>query len=92
MRDIYTRPHRNSIYRPATIHDIPFDEVLREYFLSLLKLYGTDITSPSLACRAWREVALNAMNSRKRFAYRDRERVTQFLCGIATIKYLINLE
>jgi hypothetical protein len=66
MRDIYTRPHRNSIYDPATIHDIPY-EVLRECFLHLLKQFGSDLASPSLACRAWRVVALDLMNSRKNF-------------------------
>jgi hypothetical protein len=102
MRDIYTRPHRNSIYEPATIHDIPF-EVLRESFLLLLKGVGSDLASPSLACRAWRVVALGLMNSQKRFVDRDRERVAPFLCGVhlrsivglerSTIKHLIiNLE
>jgi hypothetical protein len=102
MRDIYTRPHRNSIYEPATIHDIPF-EVLQESFLYLLKEFGSDLSSPSLACRAWRVAAIDLMNSRKRFVNRDRERVSPFLCGVhlrfivglevATIKHLlINLE
>jgi hypothetical protein len=68
MRDVYTRPHRNSIYEPATIHDIPF-EVLRESFLYLLNLLGSDLSSPSLACRAWRVVALDVMNSRKIFIH-----------------------
>jgi hypothetical protein len=97
MREIYTRPHRNSIYEPATIHDIPF-EVLRESFLLLFKWNGSDLASPSLACRAWRVVALGLMNSRKRFveAY---DNIESYVCGVhlqsivglerSTIKHLI---
>jgi hypothetical protein len=97
MREIYTRPHRNSIYEPATIHDIPF-EVLRESFLRLLKRVGSDLASSSLACRAWRVVALDLMSSRKG-VFLDRGSFESFFCGmnlrsivgleIATIKYLI---
>jgi hypothetical protein len=90
MQDIYTRLHRNSIYEPATIHDIPF-EVLRESFLYLLKRVGSDLASPSLACRAWRVVALDLMNSRKRFVDRDRERVAPFLCGFH-LRSIVGLE
>jgi hypothetical protein len=98
MRDIYTRPHRNSIYEPATIHDIPY-EVLRESFIYLLE---SDLASPSLACRAFRAVAMDLMNYRKSFIGRQ-ENIQSFISGlhlrsivgleIATIKYLtIDLE
>jgi hypothetical protein len=80
MRDIYTRPHRNSIYDPASIHDIPF-EVLRESFLRLLKEFGSDLASPSLACRAWRVVALGLMNSRKIYL-EGRGRIDSFISGL----------
>jgi hypothetical protein len=89
MRDIYTRPHRNSIYEPATIHDIPF-EVLRESFLLLLKEFGSDLASPSLACRAWRVVALDVMYSRMIFAT-DNERIERFICGLH-LRSIVGLE
>jgi hypothetical protein len=89
MRDIYTRPHRNSIYEPATIHDIPF-EVLRESFLLLLKDFGSDLASPSLACRAWRVVALDLMNSHKIF-FDGRGKIESFICGIY-LRSIVGLE
>jgi hypothetical protein len=97
MQSIYSRPHRNSIYQPATIHDIPF-EVLRESFLYLVKFIGSDLASPSLACRAWRVAALALMNSRKRFV-NDEKSIKRLICGLqirsivglerATIKHLV---
>jgi hypothetical protein len=92
MRDIYTRPHRNSIYEPATIYDIPL-EVLRESFLLLSKEVSSDLASPSLACRAWRVVALDLMNFRKIFVdERDIiERVASFLCG-KHLRSIVGLE
>jgi hypothetical protein len=89
MRDIYTRPHRNYIYEPATIHDIPF-EVLRESFLHLLKRFGSDLASPSLACRAWRVVALDLMNSRKSYI-QGRENIQSFICGLH-LRSIVGLE
>jgi hypothetical protein len=89
MREIYTRPHRNSIYEPATIHDIPF-EVLRKSFLHLLKQAGSDLASPSLACRAWRVVALDLMNSRKRFVD-GKGRTESFVCGLH-LRSIVGLE
>jgi hypothetical protein len=89
MRDIYSRPHRNSIYEPATIHDIPF-EILRESFLYLLKEFGSDLAFPSLACRAWRLVALNLMNSRKGFFY-GRGSIESFISGLH-IRSIVGLE
>jgi hypothetical protein len=89
MRDIYTRPHRNSIYEPATIHDIPF-EVIRESFIYLLTQFGSYLAFPSLACRAWRVVALDVMNSRKIFAA-DNERVESFICGLH-LRSIVGLE
>jgi hypothetical protein len=97
MQSIYSRPHRNSINEPATIHDIPF-EVLRESCLLLLKRVGSDLASPSLACRAWRVVALDLMNSRKRIS-KNNGRIEPFICGLhlqsivglerCTIKHLV---
>jgi hypothetical protein len=97
MRDIYTRPHRNSIYEPATIHDIPF-EILRESFLHLLKMFDHDLVAASLACRAWRAAALNLMNSRKVFIKKG-DRIDSVIFGLhlrsivglkrCTIKHLV---
>jgi hypothetical protein len=89
MRDNYSRPHRNSIYEPATIHDIPF-EVLRKSFLHLLKDVGSDLASPSLACRAWRVVALGLMNSRKRFI-EGQGRIESFISGLH-LRSIVGLE
>jgi hypothetical protein len=55
MRSLYSRPHRGSIYEPATIHDIP-QGVLEESLLFLLPSIK-DLVSASMACRAWRPVA-----------------------------------
>jgi hypothetical protein len=97
MRGVYSRPHRNSIYEPATIHDLPF-EVLKESFLCLVKEFGSDIASPSLTCRAFRAVALE-LNSRKEFVHDDRC-IKSYICGlqlrsivgldICTIKHLFD--
>jgi hypothetical protein len=89
MREIYTRPHRNSIYEPATIHDIPF-EVLRESFIHLLKQFGSDLASPSLACRAWRVVALDLMNS-FRIIVEGQGRIESFTCGLH-LRSIVGLE
>jgi hypothetical protein len=89
MQSIYSRSHRNSIYQPATIHDIPF-EVLRESFLHLLKKRGSDLVAASLACRAWRVVALDLMNSHKRFAA-DNGRIENFICGLH-LRSIVGLE
>jgi hypothetical protein len=88
MQSIYSRPHRNSIYEPATIHDIPF-EVLRESFLHLLKWVGTDLVAASLACRAWRVVALDLMNSRKTFG--EGESIERYVCGLH-LRSIVGLE
>jgi hypothetical protein len=80
MRGIYTRPHRNSIYEPTTVHYKPF-EVLRESFLCLLKRFGSDLSSQSLACRAWRVVSLDLMNSVKRFVTAD-GKIERFVSGL----------
>jgi hypothetical protein len=88
MRNIYTRPHRNSIYEPATIHDIPF-EVLRESFLLLINWTDLNLASASLACRSWRVVALDLMNSRKRFA--ADERIASFVFGLH-LRSIVGLE
>jgi hypothetical protein len=97
MQYIYSRPQRNSIYEPATIHDIPY-EILRESFLHLMSRFGHDLVAASLACRAWRAVALNVMYSRKMFL-KEGEGIYWFICGLqlrsivglerCTIKYLI---
>jgi hypothetical protein len=89
MRDIYTRPHRNSIYEPATIHDIPY-EVLRKSFLLLLKHFDHDLASPSLACRAWRVVALGVMNSCK-IIVEGQGRIESFACGLH-LRSIVGLE
>jgi hypothetical protein len=101
MQDIYSRPHRNSIYEPATARDIPF-ETLKEGLLYLVKDCGSDLLFASLVCRAWRAVALELMSSRKRIV-KNKEEVGRFVCGLhlrsivglerATIKYLsLNVE
>jgi hypothetical protein len=89
MRGIYTRPHRNSIYEPATIHDIPF-EVLRESFIHLVKKFDHDLASPSLACRAWRVVALDMMNSRNRFIEGEGD-IESFVSGLH-LRSIVGLE
>jgi hypothetical protein len=68
MRGVYSRPDRNSIYEPATIHDLPF-EVLKDSFLCLTNWSCSDFASSSLVCRAFRAVALELMHSRKEFIY-----------------------
>jgi len=85
------------INEPATIHYIPF-EVLRDSLVYLIKQFGPDLASPSLTCRAWRAVALELMNSRKRFV-EDEVNVEGFICGLHlrsfvefemfSIKYLV---
>jgi hypothetical protein len=111
MRGVYSRPHRNSIYEPATIHDLPFEvlresfklqsksrvsiydlpfEVLEESFTYLTKQFGNDLASPSSVCRAFRAVALELMNSRKRFA-KDKDKIEPFICGLA-IRLIVGLE
>jgi hypothetical protein len=89
MQEIYTRLHRDSIYEPATIHDIPF-EVLRESFLYLIKPFTTDLASPSLACRAWRVVSLDLMNSHYSFVYENRK-IEPFICGLQ-LRSIVRLE
>jgi hypothetical protein len=62
MRSLYARPHRGSIYEPATIHDIP-QEVLEKSLIYLLSKLE-DLVSASSACRAWRPVAQKLIHSR----------------------------
>jgi hypothetical protein len=90
MQSIYSRPHRNSIHEPATIHDIPF-EVLRESFLLLIKQVGSDLVAASLACRAWRVVALDLMNYRKHFLY-GFGNIDSYLCGQHLLQSIVGLE
>jgi hypothetical protein len=90
MQDIYTRPHRNSIYEPATIHDIPY-EVLRESFLYLFNDFDSDLASQSLACRAWRVVAVDLMNSHKNFFDGGNVRIESNICGLH-LQTIVGLE
>jgi hypothetical protein len=60
MRSLYSRPHRGSIYEPASIHDIP-QEVLEN---ALILLPRRDIVAASSACRAWRPVAQLLLHNR----------------------------
>jgi hypothetical protein len=69
MRSIYSRPHRGSIYEPASIHDIP-QEVLEE---ALILLPRRDLISASLA---WRPRVVNS-----RFKIDSRRRIEGFVCG-----------
>jgi hypothetical protein len=89
IRGVYSRPHRNSIYEPATIHDLPF-EVLKESFLFLVKFTGSDLAPPSLVCRAFRAVALELMSSRLVFV-NEGERIDGFICG-RQLRSLVGLE
>jgi hypothetical protein len=89
MRGVYTRPHRNCIYEPATIHDIPF-EVLKDSFVFLVKQRGSDLASPSLTSRAFRAVALELMNSRMRFV-NEGGRIAGLTCGLH-LRSLVGLE
>jgi hypothetical protein len=68
MRSLYARPHRGSIYDPATIHDIP-QEVLEKSLILLLPLIR-DLVAASLACRAWKPVAQKLIHSRVKIDYR----------------------
>jgi hypothetical protein len=68
MRSLYARPHRGSIYEPATIHDIP-QEVLEKSLILLLPSTN-DLVAASLACRAWRPVAQKLIHSRVKIDYR----------------------
>jgi hypothetical protein len=75
MQSLYARPHRGSIYEPATIHDIP-QEVLEKalrYLLPDIESVDYNILSASLACRAWRPVAKKL---RHFFNYRSALKVT----------------
>jgi hypothetical protein len=62
MRSLYVRPHRGSIYEPATIHDIP-QKVLEDSLILLLPSIE-DLVAASSACRAWRPVAQKLIHSR----------------------------
>jgi hypothetical protein len=53
MSSLYSRPHRGSIYEPASIHDIP-QEVKERALIHLPRL---DLVASSPTCRAWRPVA-----------------------------------
>jgi hypothetical protein len=87
MRGVYSRPHRNSIYEQATIHDLTF-EVLKELFKLLSKSWGSDLAPLSFTCRAFRAVALELMHTRKRFIY---ERIEPYICGLH-LRCLVGLE
>jgi hypothetical protein len=76
MRSLYVRPHRGSIYEPATIQDIP-QEVLEESLVYLLPSIE-DLVAASEACRAWRPVAQKLIHSR---AMIDFVRVESLVCG-----------
>jgi hypothetical protein len=77
MRSLYSRPHRGSIYEPASIHDIP-QEVLEK---SLILLFPSveDLLSASMACRAWRPVAQKLIHSRVSIEYNNI--MKRLICG-----------
>jgi hypothetical protein len=80
MRSLYTRPHRSSIYYPASIHDIP-QEVLGESLIYLLPSVS-DLFSASMACRAWRPVAQKLVHSRVNIDHlRNLARRVSLICG-----------
>jgi hypothetical protein len=83
MRSLYVRPHRGSIYEPATIHDIP-QEVLEDSLILLLPSIE-DLVAASLACRAWKPVAQKLIHSRVTINYGDHRRVEDMVCG-----YILN--
>jgi hypothetical protein len=83
MRSLYSRPHRSSIYEPATIHDIP-QEVLEKSLIILLPSIK-DLFAASEACRAWRPVAQKLIHSRVKIGHRNRKRVEDMICG-----YILN--
>jgi hypothetical protein len=89
MMVIYSRPHRLSIYDPATIHDIPF-EVLENIlkFVAYDEYLGQDlrpVVEMALVCRAWWPVAhetlMNAPNFERHYQG-DQAGVLGFICGI----------
>jgi hypothetical protein len=61
MMSLYTRPHRGSIYEPATIHDIP-QEVLERSLMYLLPS-NFYLLLAGETCRAWRPVAQQIFHS-----------------------------
>jgi hypothetical protein len=83
MRSLYTRPHRGSIYEPATIHDIP-QEVLEKSLVYLLPSIK-DLVAASMTCRAWRPVAQKIINSRVKIDYR---RLKSLISGFL-LNYLV---
>jgi hypothetical protein len=80
MGSLYSRPHRGSIYEPATIHDIP-QEVLEKSLLYLLCSVNVDLFSASMACRAWRPVAQKLIHSDFTVDCRNEGRIENLLCG-----------
>lgn len=76
MRSRYSRPHRGSIYEPASIHDIP-QEVLEN---TLIHLPRRDLDAASLACRAWRPVAQLLLHLRVNIDYGSVESKMRGLC------------
>jgi hypothetical protein len=80
LRSLYTRPHRGSIYEPATIHNIP-QEVLGESLIYLLPSVS-DLFSANMACRAWRPVAQKLIHSRVKIDHRrNLARRVSRICG-----------
>jgi hypothetical protein len=70
MRSLYSRPHRGSIYEPASVHDIP-QEVLEK---ALILLPRRDLLAASSSCRAWRPVAQLLIYDRVKLSYGDAEK------------------
>jgi hypothetical protein len=73
---IYARPHRGSIYEPATIHDIPQEVLEKSLFLLLPSI--KDLVAASSACRAWRPVAQKLIHSRLTITYQLIVRYVEF--------------
>jgi hypothetical protein len=86
MRSLYARPHRSSIYEPATIHDIP-QEVLEKSLILLLPSIN-DLIAASEACRAWRPVAQQLIHSRLTIDHHYDVGVESLLCGYR-LNYLV---
>jgi hypothetical protein len=75
----YARKQRASVFKPATIDDLPF-EVLREAFLYLAP---EDLVSPSHVNRSWRPVAQDVQRAQLNTAKGESECMDgSFMCGI----------
>jgi hypothetical protein len=76
-----TRPHRSSIFEPATratIHNFAFKVI--ENCLKYLNPH--DLVAPILACRAWYPAAAGLIVTFINLVENDRERVGRFICGL----------